>query len=173
MNTLKKLLDQPLAWVFEQGKISLLSNGQPVLTLTEEGTKKATFQLEGHEYVIRTVGFWSQKTVIEKQGQLVLSTQQSMWSSLGKVLFENGGSYGFKVHNSPLATLSFYTEDQREILHYKLNASTQPRTTIKIFDHEINEQEMMLLMILGCFSYKAIAMENGDADLLLLLTASA
>ena len=117
---------------------------------------------------LKRQGFWNPQTIIEKEGKQVLTLKSHFLGSRGKIEFENGKTYLCKVRNSPLVTLSFFSEEEKEILNYKLEAKLKPQTVLNIFDNSINENELLMLIILGCFSFSGIVKENDASDLIII-----
>ena len=169
MKNLKSLLSQKLTWTFAKKKITLKSNDETMLELKEEKSTRATFALDGKNYIIRNEGFWNAKTIIEKDGKQTLILKRNFLGSKGSIEFENGNHYSCKIKNSPLVKLSFFNKDEKEILYYKLDATLRPKTVINIVDHSINENELLMLIILGCYSFKGIVNENDNSDFIVLV----
>lgn len=168
MKNLKSLLNQPLTWTFKKKQIILQSGAETIIELTEEKNSKASFELDGKKYIIRNVGFWNAKTIIEKDGKQELILKRNFLGGKGSIEFKNGNLYSCKIRNSPLAQLSFFNSDEKEILYYKLDATLKPKTVLNIVDHSVNENELLMLIILGCYSFKGIVKENDDNDLIVL-----
>lgn len=172
MKNLKSLLSQNLTWYFSKNKISLKSNGEIMVELHEEKSTRATFELNGRNYILRNEGFWNAKTIIEKDGKQMLILKRTFLGSKGKIEFDNGNHYSCKISNSPLVKLSFFNKDEKEILYYKLDATQNPKTVLNIVDHSINENELIMLIILGCYSFKGIAKENDDSDIIIMVAGA-
>jgi hypothetical protein len=169
MKNLKSLLSQNLTWYFSKNKISLKSSGETMVELLEEKSTRATFVLDGRNYIVRKEGFWNAKTIIEKDGKQMLILKRTFFGSKGKIEFDNRNLYSCKISNSPLAKLSFFNKDEKEIFYYKLDATRNPKTVLNIVDHSINENELLMLIILGCYSFKGIAKENIDSDFIVMV----
>ena len=172
MKNLKSLLKQPLTWTFKKKKIILQSDTATIVELIEEKHSKSSFELDGKKYQLRNIGFWNPKTIIEEDGKQLLALTRHFLGSKGSIEFENGSAYSCKVRNSPLVKLSFFDKNDKEILSYKLDASRKPRTILSILDHSINEKELLMLLILGCFSFKGIVQENDDTDLIVMMSGA-
>lgn len=170
MKNLKLLLSQTLTWTFSKKKITLKSNDTTIIELLEEKSNRATFVLDGKNYRIHNEGFWNAKTIIQKDGHQTLIMKRNFLGNKCRIELENGNSYSCKITNSPLATLRFMNNYEQEILHYKLDATHKPKTVLKIVDHSINEIDLLLLIILGCYCFKGIVIENDTADLMLLIS---
>ena len=168
MKKLKLLLSQSLTWTFKKNKIVLKSNDEILLELNEEKAARASFAFDGKGYIIHNEGFWNPKTIIEKEGNIVLTLKRHFLGSRGKIEFENGKTYLCKVRNAPLVKLSFFSDDEKEILNYKLEAKLKPKTVLNIIDYSINENELLMLIILGCFSFSGIVKENDASDLIII-----
>ena len=172
MNNLKSLLNQPLTWTFKKKKVILQSGTETIIELIEEKHSKASFELDGKTYNIRSEGFWNAKIIIEKEGKQTLILKRNFLGSKGSIEFENGNRYSWKIRNAPLVKLSFFNKDEKEILYYKLDATHKPKTVLNIVDHSINENELLMLIILGCYSFKGIVKENDDSDLIILVAGA-
>ncbi len=57
-------------------------------------------------------------------------------------------------------------------MHYKRDASLKPKTLLKIIDYSVNENELLMLIILGCFSFIGIVKENDDSDLIVMVAGA-
>jgi hypothetical protein len=168
MKNLKPTLNQPLTWIFKKKKIILQSGTETIIELIEEKQSKASFRLDGEKFTIRNKGFWNAKTIIEKEGEQLLMLKRNFLGSKGIIEFENGNHYSCKISNSPLAKLSFFNKDEKEILYYQLEATPKPKTVLNIIDHSTNEKELLMLIILGCYSFKGIVRENDTSNLIVL-----
>ncbi len=169
---LKVRLNQPLTWTFKKKKNVLKNDTETIIEMIAEKRSKASFELSGKKHFIRNDGFWNPKTIIEKDGKQLLTLKRHFLGSKGDINFEKGGAYTCKIRNSPLVKLSFFDKNGKEILNYKLEAKLKPKTVLNIINHEINETELLMLIILGCYSFKGIVQENDDMDLI-VMTAGA
>lgn len=169
MKNLKSLLHQPLTWSFVKRKMILSSNDQVIIELNEEKMTRASFELNHKSYVLRNEGFWNPKTIIEKDGVQIMILKRRFLGGKGEIEFANGGRYIAKVRNAPLVTLSFYTTDGKEILNYKLETKLKPVTRLNILDHSVNENELLMLTILGAFSFKGVVIEHETSDLVIMI----
>lgn len=172
MKKLKLLLSQSPTWKFSKNKTTLTSNDEMIVELKKVKHSKATFELDDKEYVIKNEGFWNPKTLIENNGKQILVLKRHFLGMKGEIEFENGKKYLYKIKNSPLIKLTFLTENNKEILYYKLDGNLKPKTIISITDLTINEKELLLLIILGCHSFKGIIKENDDADFITIVAGA-
>ncbi len=174
MKNLQSLLSQPLTWTFSKNAITLKSNDKFLLELTDETINRAAFELDGGKYIIRNEGFWNPKAIIEKAGEQLLVLKSQFLGSKGEVTFKNGKVYFCKTTNSPLVTLTFFTDDEREILQYRLVASVNPQSikvTMDVQPSSIPADELLMLIILGCYSFKGIVIENINSDFIIMAAA--
>ncbi len=169
MAQLKSLLNQNLTWSFSKKNIVLRSNDVVLLELREEKSARVSFEFDGKSYTIRNEGFWNPGTIIEKEGKQFLSLKRNFFGSKANIEFESGNLYSCKISNSPLAKLSFFNKDENEILYYKLDATQKPMTVLSIIDKSINELELLMMIVLGCYSFKGIIQENDDAAFILMV----
>lgn len=168
---MKSILNQPLAWSFKKKKNILQSGTETIIELIEEKHSKVSFELDGKNYNIRSEGFWNAKIIIEKDGKQTLILKRNFLGSKGSIEFENGNNYSWKARNAPLVKLSFLNKDEKEILFYKLDATHKPKTVLNILDHSANENDLLMLIILGCYAFKTIVKENDASDMIILAGA--
>lgn len=71
-----------------------------------------------------------------------------------------------------LVKLSFYDNNNKETLHYKLEAKLKPKTALNIIDNSVHEHELLMLIILGCYSFKGIVMENDTSDFIVMVAGA-
>ncbi|UPT66999.1 MAG: hypothetical protein M0D57_21700 [Sphingobacteriales bacterium JAD_PAG50586_3] len=169
---MESIINAEMFWEFSKEKTSLISNNQVIVELKDEKTSKASFDFGGESYVIKNIGFWKAKTIIESGGKIILSLSSSFLGSKGTIEFANGAKYQCKVHNSPLVKLSFYTTEGQEILSYRLDTSLKPQTVMEILPHAVTDNDLLMLIILGCFAFKGITIENTEADFITLVAGA-
>lgn len=169
---MESIINSEMFWEFSKGKTTLKSNNGVIVELKDEKTYKASFELGGESYVIRNNGFWKPKTIIECGDKVILSLSSSFLGSKGTIEFANGAKYQCKVHNSPLVKLSFYTTEGHEIVSYRLDTSLKPQTVMEILPHTVTNSDLLMLIILGCFAFKGITIENTEADFITLVAGA-
>jgi hypothetical protein len=160
MKSLNALLSQPLTWSFKKRTIVLKSNNKAILELKELKPSKASFDFRGKKYVIRTEGFWNPKLLVEKEGKQILSLNREFLGGNATIKFTTGNLYYCTVKNDPLVKLSFFTEKEQEVLHYGLEAASRPKTILTITNTQIPANELLMLILLGCYSFKGIFIEH-------------
>lgn len=168
MKNLELLLKQTLTWTIKKKKNILQSDNQTIIELIEDKKSRASFEFEEKNYSIRNEGFWNAKTIVEKDGKQMLVLKRNFLGSKGSIEFEKGNFYSCKIRNSPLVKLSFFNKDENEILYYKLDASLKPKTVLNIVDHSINKNELLMLIVLGCYTFKGIVEENDDSVFIIM-----
>ncbi len=171
MKNLKTMIDQPLTWSFNKRKISLHSRDQIIIEMVEEKGTKASFILDGKDYKIRNIGFWNLKTIIEKEGNQIMILKRHFLGSKATVEFAGGNHYICKVKNAPLVKLIFFDSNEDEVLYYRLDATLHPKTEMKILKNNLPEFELLMLIILGCYSFKGIVIENDTSNLIVMAGA--
>jgi hypothetical protein len=98
--------------------------------------------------------------------------KRNFLGSKARIELENGNQYTCEISNSPLATLTFFNNNQKEIFFYKIDITHKPETLLNIIDPSINETELLLLIILGCYSFKEIVRGSDDSDMFLLFASA-
>ncbi len=166
MKNLKHQLNQKLTWSFSENLITLKSGDDIILEMKEEKSGKASFTLEEEKYIIHNEGFWNPNTIIVKEGKQILKMKSHFLGSKAKIEFANAKVYTCKFKNDPLVKLSFYSKDKNEVLHYKLKPKHKPKIVLNILDDSGNKQELLMLIVLGCYSFKGIVKENDTSNLI-------
>ena len=171
--------DQPkmdnLKWTFDKKKCLLMNNDETILELIEDKPTKALFNYNGNDYRIRNEGFWNPVTIIESDGNTILILKRHFLGSKAKVEFNTGKIVTCKVRNSPLVNLSFLSDDGTEILNYRLQSSLNPNAVepvMTVTPKALVVEELVMLIVLGFYSFRGIATENSDADFI-IMTAGA
>ena len=175
MENLTTVLRPPLVWTFLKDKAVLHSKGDRVLELSTASATQASFTFAGKDYRIRKEGFWNPKTLVERDGQTLLTFKHAIFGSNGTVEFAGGRQYGMKLRNAPLVTLTFLAADQQEVLRYQLEGCTHPNSVqpkMTVFPNAVPAEDLLLLMVLGCFLFKGFVQESSDLDLLVLVAAA-
>lgn len=166
MKNLKHQLHQKLSWIFSDNMVTLKAGEEILLEMKEDKSGRASFVLEEEKYIIRNEGFWNPNTVIVKEGKVLLVLKRNFLGSKAKIEFENGKVYTCKYKNAPLVKLSFFSKDKKEILHYRLKPKNTPKTVLSIQDDSINKHELLMLIVLGCYSFKGIVKENDSSGMI-------
>ncbi len=175
MNQLTTKLSSPLTWTFQKNKAILQSNGDTLLELHSESAVKGNFSYAGKDYRIHNEGFWNPRTVIETEGRRILTFKHNFLGRNGTAQFEGGKTYDYKIRNSPLVTLTFLTEDGLELVRYKAEGCKNPdglKTTLTLNPHSVPEADVMMLIVMGCFAFKAFIEENNDLTFLVLVAGA-
>jgi len=166
MKNLKQQLNQKLSWVISDNQFSLKAADETLLDMKEDKSGRASFVLEEEKYIIHNEGFWNPSTIITKEGKQLLVLKRRFLGSKGKIEFDNGKVYSCKFKDAPLAKLTFFSKDKKEVLHYKLKPKHKPKTILSNMDDSVNKHELLMLIVLGYYSFKGIVRENEADDLL-------
>jgi hypothetical protein len=172
MGNLKSLLTQSPSWIFSKNKITLKAGNQDIVELLVEKSGRTTFVLENKQYSIRKQGLWNPVTLIQREGNTLLELRNKLFGNNGQAEFSNGHIYQYKIKNAPLATLSFYNNEGREFLSYKLDATVKSVSTTLVMNLQntaMPDEELILLIISGCYSFKNIVKEYQDSDAAMLV----
>ena len=175
MENLTTVLRPPFVWTFQKEKAILQSGAETLLELWDEQATQASFTFGGSSYRIRKEGFWNPKTVVERDGQTLVTFKHNFLGRDGTVQFEGGRQYLFKIRNAPLVTLTFHSADEKQVLQYQLEGCTNPNSVnpkMTVFPHVLPASDLLLLMVLGCFVFKAYVQESSEMDLIVLVAAA-
>lgn len=167
MENLKSLLTQSPYWTFSKNKITLQAGNEFIVEIVEHEPESTTFVLEDKQYSIQKHGLWNPVTLIQKEGNTVLELRNQLFGNKGKAEFNGGRIYPYKIVNTPLATLSFSQTDGRDVLSYKIEATgnqASTRLVMNLHDTGIPDEDLLMLIILGCYTFKDIVKENVDSD---------
>lgn len=174
MNTLTSIPLRSLYWNYDKETFSLRCGDETILDLKEEKHNFASFHYNDLKYQIKNEGFWNPRTIIKNDTTQVLELRRHFLGTKGEIIFNNGQTYICKIKNSPLVKLSFFTADEKELLSFNLKTSLKPNAVKTIMDVNpdiIPQDEMIMLIALGCFSFKGISMENQDSDFIIMAAA--
>ncbi len=160
MKNLNYLLNQPLTWTINKKQTILQSDAETIIELTEDRNAKVFFMFDGKKYTIQNKGFGYVHIILERYGEQMVIMKIKFPGSNGTIKLKNENLYSCKITNTPVVKLSFFNGDEKEILYYKLDATENPKPILNIVDHSINEYDLLMLIILGCYSFMGIVKEN-------------
>jgi len=169
---MKPFITSELFWEFSKDSATLKSKDEVIIELKDEKASKASFNLDGKNYLIKNIGFWKAKTIVECNGEIVLSLNRSFLGSKGTIDFTNRAKYECKIHNTPLVTLTFTTAEGQKVVSYRLDTSSKPKTTMEINPGIEMSIDLLMLIILGCFTFKGVTIENTEADFITLVAGA-
>lgn len=169
---MKPFIASELFWEFSKDSATLKSKDELIVELKDEKGANASFNLDEKNYLIKNIGFWKAKTIIESGGKIILSLSSSFLGSKGTIEFANGAKYQCKVHNSPLVTLTFITAEGQKVVSYRLDSSSKAKTTMEINPDIELSVDLLMLIILGCFTFKGVTIESTEADFITLVAGA-
>ncbi len=173
MKTLNSNLNLPLKWISDGNEVILRAADKPIVVMNEFSAGNALFNFDGFAYSIKKTGTWNSTVTIEREGTVISTMKTSFFKNTGLIEMANGNQYTCRVKNAPLVKLYFSDSNHKEILYYKLDASSSPRTLFEIVDSSINDYDLVMLLVLGCFLFRGMVKESDDANLIILLAAGA
>ena len=169
---MKPFIASETFWEFSKDSATLKSKDELIVELKDEKGANASFNLDEKNYLIKNIGFWKAKTIIECNGEIVLSLNRSFLGSKGTIDFTGGAKYECKIHNTPLVTLTFITAEGQKVVSYRLDTSSKPKTTMEINPDIESANDLLMLIILGCFTFKGVTIENTEADFITLIAGA-
>lgn len=161
---------QTAHWVHTNDKAQLIADDKMIIEI-EFGKKTATAKCGKQEYEISTEGFWCPRIVIRQQETIVaLQKQVGIWGTKSEFVIDNQ-TYTAKTKQGELFNIT-YSANTADILTYKLDASKNSlQITFEIKQNEVPGQHLLLLLALGFYSIKNVALEALGNDFLVLTAA--
>jgi hypothetical protein len=162
-------------WIAEGKNFFLKSNENTVLELTDEKSTKASFEWDTKTYKIQNEGFWNPITTIKHEDNKLLNLRRNFLGNKGTIEFASGNQYTCIIKNSPLVNLIFMTESGKEFLSYEIKATLNPNSVqsiLTVLPNSISREELILLIVLGFYSFKGIIIENQTSDLIIMTATS-
>ena len=160
MKKLKQQLSNKLTWTFSESLISMKSCQEPLLELIEESSTLSRFSWEANNYIIRNEGIWSQRILIERDNKTELTFSREFLESKAKIEFENEKTYFCRSKGNATLKLSIYNKDKKSVLYYKLKPLKATKLSLHIEDFGSNKNELMLLVVLGCYIVNGLLKEK-------------
>ena len=156
-------------WVSDKRKATLLKDGTGILVLTQAKGGRGLFTYRNAGYVVQDEGFWNPRTIIERNGSVVLVLKRHFLGSKATIELADGTTFQCNVRNAPLVNLIFLGADGDTVLSYRLDATHQPRMVLEVNNGELKNDQLVLLLVLGFHMFKGVIKENDDADLVVLV----
>jgi hypothetical protein len=154
---------QTAQWEHSKKKAALIADNSTLIEM-EFGRKSTLVKFEKGKFEISTEGFWCPRIIIKQQCDIVaLQKHLGLWGI--KSEFDiNGKTYTAKTRQGMLFNLTYSLPD-KDILTYKLDTSkSKIQITVEVKTTDIPEQHLFLLMALGFYSIKNVALEAGAND---------
>lgn len=149
---------QNARWQHSKKKAELISEGTTLIEM--EFSRKATYVKIGKQKCeITTDGFWCPKIIItEKNKVITLQKQFGFWGTKSEFILD-GQTYTAKTKQGALFNIT-YTNSTGDVLTYKLDAlKSKPIITFEINSVEIPKEHLLVLMALGFYSIRNVAVE--------------
>ncbi len=120
---------------------------------------------------IRKDGFWCPKIMItEKDKVIALQKQIGIWGTNSQFVIEQK-EYLAKTKQGVLFNIT-YSNSDIDILTYKLDATkNKPKITFEIKSSDIPEDHLFILLALGFYSIKNVAIEAMSNDFIVTAVA--
>jgi hypothetical protein len=162
---------QDFKWHYLKRNAILMQEDKIVVELIEIERTKMLFNFDGKSYSIKKEGFWKPVILIEENQDKILVLNHPLFSSKAMIEFNNGNIFTYEVKNSPLVNINFCSKDGGQILTYKLDSNSSKnsiKSKLELHQNTITEFEMVMLIVLGFYLYRWVAIENNGADLLIM-----
>ena len=154
---------QSAVWKHSKKRASLVHNDEPLIRM--EFRRKMTRARIGKEKLdIFTEGFWCPKILISEDGAVIaLQKQLGFWGSHSECIVDDV-RYLAKTKQGTRFNITYFRDDI-ELLTYKLDTiKSKPIITFKVKGEKVSERHLLILMILGFYSIKNVAMEALSGD---------
>jgi hypothetical protein len=161
---------QTAQWEHSKKKAALIADSSTIIEL-EFGKKITSVKYGKEKFEISNEGFWCPRIIIKQKGEFVaLQKHLGLWGT--KSEFDiNGKTYTAKTKQGMLFNLT-YSLANKDIITYKLDISkSKIQISVEIKTIDIPEQHLFLLMGLGFYSIKNVALEAGANDFIVTAVA--
>jgi hypothetical protein len=161
---------QTAQWEHSKKKAALIADSSTIIEL-EFGKKITSVKYGKEKFEISNEGFWCPRIIIKQKGEVVaLQKHLGLWGT--KSEFDiNGKTYTAKTKQGMLFNLT-YSLANKDIITYKLDISkSKIQISVEIKTIDIPEQHLFLLMGLGFYSIKNVALEAGANDFIVTAVA--
>ncbi len=163
-------LFQNAQWQHSKKKAELLEEGSTLIEMVF--SRKATYVEIGKQKLeITTDGFWCPKIMItEKDKVIALQKQLGLWGTKSEFVFDDQ-TYIAKTKQGILFNIT-YSNGSNDILTYKLDTlKNKPVITFEIKSFDIPEKHLLILLALGFYSIKNVAIEALSNDFIVTAVA--
>lgn len=162
MTVLKEALINDPIWDLSKNTLSLNTDDRTILKLKEKKSAKATFVFADDKYVVRCEGAWNQVTLIERGHDPVLMFTRPFLEDTGTITFKDGTKCSCRVSDPFPLKLSFFDDMEMEILAYSVDSTLKSRTRLRVTNYSMDEYKLLMLVILGCYTFRGILKELKD-----------
>lgn len=161
---------QTAHWEHSKKKATLLADKNALIEI-ELSKKVANVKFGKEKYEISKEGFWCPQIIIKRKDEVVASQKNiGLWGT--KSEFEiDGKTYNAKTKQGTLFNIT-YSRGDNDILTYKLDAlKNNPVINFKIKSFAIPEKHLLILLALGFYSIKNVAVEGSANDFIVTAVA--
>jgi hypothetical protein len=161
---------QTAQWEHSKRKAALIADSSTLIEM-EFGKKITSIKFGKEKFEISNEGFWCPRIIIKHKGDVAaLQKHLGLWGT--KSEFDiNGKTYTAKTKQGMLFNLTYSLPD-KDILTYKLDTSkSKIQISVEVTTTDIPEQHLLLLMALGFYSIKNVALEAGAHDFIVTAVA--
>lgn len=145
-------------WQHSKEKAELIEGSKTLIEM--EFSRKTTFVKIGKQkFEISKDGFWCPRIrITEKDKEIALQKQLGLWGNKSKFILDEQG-YVAKTKQGKLFNI-IYANSTSDILIYKLGTlKNKPKITFEINSYNIPEKHLFILLALGFYSIKNVAVE--------------
>ena len=161
---------QSAHWEHSKKKAELIVDGSTLIEM-EFGKKTTSVSFGKEKFELSNEGFWCPRIIIKQKGKVAAMQKHiGFWGT--KSEFEiNGKTYTAKTKQGILFNIT-YSNENADILTYKLDASkSKIQISIEVKTYDVPEQHLLLLVALGFYTIKNVALEAGANDFILSAVA--
>lgn len=161
---------QTAHWEHSKKKAELIADKKVLIEI--EFTKKIAIVKSGKEkYEISRVGFWCPQIIIkQKDAVIAMQKQVGIWGTKSEFVIDNQ-TYNSNTREGALFNIT-YAFDDNEILTYELDASkNKPKIIFEVKSNEVPEQHLTLLLALGFYFIRNVAVEAMANDFIISAVA--
>jgi hypothetical protein len=157
-------------WQHSKKKAELISDSETLIEM--EFSRKATLvKIVKQKFEITKDGFWCPKILITEKDKIVtLQKQLGLWGTKSEFVLDEQ-TYTAKTKQGILFNIT-YSNSTGDILTYKLDTlKSKPKITFEIKSYDISEKHLLLLLALGFYSIKNVAVEAMANDFIVTAVA--
>jgi len=157
-------------WQHSKKKAELISDSETIIEM--EFSRKATSVKMGKQkFEITKDGFWCPKILITEKDKIVtLQKQLGLWGTKSEFVLDEQ-TYIAKTKQGTLFNIT-YSNSTGDILTYKLDTlKSKLKITFEIKSYDISEKHLLLLLALGFYSIKNVAVEAMANDFIVTAVA--
>jgi hypothetical protein len=161
---------QTAQWEHSKKKAALIADHSTLIEM-EFGKKITSVKFGKEKFEISNEGFWCPRIIVKQKDDVVaLQKHLGLWGT--KSEFDiNGKTYTAKTKQGMLFNLTYSLPD-KDILTYKFDTSKSTiQISVEVKTTDIPEQHLLLLLALGFYSIKNVALEAGANDFIVTAVA--